>query len=93
MRRRDELAKRKRLNFPHFCAVDVPDDRAAWSRRSLEMESWCRQRVGADGFAKQGRMGHERDFLEYRFKAPEVAAVFQAMFGGKLGAEQPAEAK
>lgn len=88
MVRRDDLVKRKRRNFPHFCALDVLDDQAAWGRRLLEMEYWCRQRVGPDGFAKNGRLGAERPLLEYRFKAPEIALEFQATFGGKLGAEE-----
>ena len=92
MRRRDDLAKRKRRDFPHFCAVDVPDDRADWTRRLLEMEYWCRERVGAAGFAKYGRLGAERPLLEYRFKAQEVAAEFHGTFGGKLGAEDQAGA-
>jgi hypothetical protein len=85
MRGKDEQMRRKCRDFPHFCAVEVFDDWAAWNGRLLEMEAWCRQRVGADGFAKQGRMGAERNSMEYRFKTPEIAAEFQAAFGGKLG--------
>ena len=90
MRSKDELIRRKCRDFPHFCAVDVLDDWTDWSRRLIEMEGWCRQRVGAVGFAKQGRMGAERNSLEFRFKAPEVAAEFQTAFGGRLGMTEPA---
>jgi hypothetical protein len=85
VRNKDELIRRKCRDFPHFCAVDVLDDWTDWRRHQIEMETWCRQRVGADGFAKQGRMGAERNSMEYRFKTPEIATEFQAAFGGKLG--------
>ncbi len=94
MRARDDVAKRKHLDFPHFCAVEVPlAGDQTWGRRSLEMEIWCRQRVGATEFAKQGRMGSERDRLEYRFKSPEIATEFQAAFGGAIGPPMPPRAK
>ena len=85
MRNKDDLMRRKCRDFPHFCAVDVLDDWAAWNGRLLEMEAWCRQRVGPTGFAKQGRMGAERNSLEFRFKGPDIATEFQIAFGGKLG--------
>ena len=85
MRGKDERMRRKCRDFPHFCTVDVLDDWSAWNGRLLEMEAWCRQRAGVDGFAKQGRMGAERNSLEFRFKAPDAAAEFQAAFGGQLG--------
>ncbi len=85
MRGKDEQMRRKCRDFPHFCAVEVFADWAAWNGRLLEMEAWCRQRVGPTEFAKQGRMGAERNAMEYRFKTPEMAVEFQAAFGGKLG--------
>lgn len=88
MATKDELEKRKRKDFPRFVAIDVMDDRAAWAGRVLEMERFCREKVGVNGYAKQGRMGAERASLEFRFKSAEAAAEFQATFGGQLGAEQ-----
>lgn len=85
MRSKDETMRRKCRSFPHFCAIDVPEDWTDWHRRQIEMEAWCRQHVGADGFATQGRMGAERNSLEYRFKTPEAAGEFQAVFGGRVG--------
>ena len=85
MPRKDDLIRRKCLHFPHFCAIEVSDDWAGLSRRQIEMEVWCRQRAGAGGFAKQGRMGAERNSLEYRFKTSEIATEFHAVFGGELG--------
>lgn len=81
---KDDLVRRKCRNYPHFCAEEVPDDWADWNRRLLEMDVWCRQRVGPDGFAKQGRMGAVRNSLEYRFKSPDIAVEFQSAFGGKV---------
>ncbi|HTR78672.1 MAG TPA: hypothetical protein VMH39_11190 [Gemmatimonadaceae bacterium] len=87
MRGRDDRMRRKCRDFPHFCAVEVSDDWAARNGRLLEMEAWSRQRVGSDGFAKQGRMGADRNSVEFRFKAPDVATEFHAVFGGELGPE------
>jgi len=93
MRSRNGYMRRKCRTYQHFCSVDVLEDWAAWRQRQLEMELWCRERVGADGFAKQGRMGAERNSLEFRFKAPEIADQFQSTFGGRVGAEQSASVK
>lgn len=84
---KDELERRKRKDFPHVVTTEVMDDRAAWSVEIIRREHWCRERVGAGGYAKQGRMGIERPSLEFRFKSADVAADFQSTFGGEIGAE------
>jgi hypothetical protein len=87
-RNKDDIEKRKRKDYPHYCAREVVDDRAAWSSEVIRMEAWCRERVGVGGYAKQGRMGSERASLEFRFKTAEIATEFQVTFGGELGAEE-----
>lgn len=87
-RNKDDIEKRKRKEFPQFVALEVMDDRAAWSIQVLRMEAWCRERVGVSCYAKQGRMGAERASLEFRFRSPDIAAKFQAAFGGTMGPQE-----
>ena len=86
MRRKDDIARRQSRDFPYLCAVPVPPGvNPDWPRRFLEIEQWCRSRVGADGFARRGRLGDAHDFLDVRFRSADIAAEFHAAFGGELG--------
>ena len=87
-RNKDDIEKRKRKEFPDFVTLEVMDDRSAWSIQVLRMEAWCRERVGVGCFTKQGRMGAERASLEFRFRSPDIAAEFQCVFGGTVGADE-----